>query len=168
MRDQREMARLHFDGLGTHTFGHEAFEIGIDGAVFGRYRIKTRLRAPGRLRGLAGEQSLLERLLDRIEHLRLRFRQIAREIAQECGLAEAAFIAVENDPGRRRRRGIRLGQRGIILAGIRRTRRYIDQCRDIRTHTGLGDDHPRKGMPDQHRRAILPRQHALGRGHRFG
>jgi hypothetical protein len=30
--------------------------------------------------------------------LRLRFRQIAREIAQKCSLAETSFIAVEDNP----------------------------------------------------------------------
>jgi hypothetical protein len=35
MGDQREMAGLHLDGLGAHALGHEAFEIGIDRAVFG-------------------------------------------------------------------------------------------------------------------------------------
>src|SRR5580700_1629733 len=45
-------------------------------------------------------------LLDRIEDLRLRFRQVAREIAQERSLAETSFIAVEDNPGGRRwRRG---------------------------------------------------------------
>src|SRR5258708_860810 len=33
MRDQREMAGLHFDGFGAHPLGHEAFEIGIDRSV---------------------------------------------------------------------------------------------------------------------------------------
>jgi len=55
------------------------------------------------VRGLAGEQSLIERLLDRIEHLRLRLRQVAREVAQERFLGETSFIAVENDAGRCRR-----------------------------------------------------------------
>jgi hypothetical protein len=57
---------------------------------------------------LAREQSLLERLLDRIEDLRVRFRQVAREIVQERGLAETPFIAVEPNPGGRRRRRIGL------------------------------------------------------------
>src|SRR5947207_8261422 len=34
-RDQREMAGLHFDGLGAHPFGHEALKVWIDCAVFG-------------------------------------------------------------------------------------------------------------------------------------
>ena len=33
--DQRQMARLHFDGLGAHALGHETFEIWIDRPVFG-------------------------------------------------------------------------------------------------------------------------------------
>src|ERR1700704_3003088 len=40
------------------------------------------LAGPRGLRGLAGEQSLLERLLDRIEHLCFSRWQIAREIPQ--------------------------------------------------------------------------------------
>ena len=110
----------------------------------------------------------MERLLHRVEHLRLRFRQVAGEIAQEGLLGEASFVAVEHDAGRRRRRRIGLGQRRVILARIRRPRRHIDQRRDVRMHAGLGDDHPGEGMTDQNRRAVLPRQHPLGRSHRFG
>src|SRR4029077_17005340 len=101
MRDHRGMARLHFDGLGAHPFGHETFEIGIDRPVFGRNGIETRLRSPGCMRGLSREESFLEWLLDRIENLRLRFRQVAREIAQERSLAETSFIAVEDNPSGR-------------------------------------------------------------------
>jgi len=50
----------------------------------------------------------LERLLDRIEHLGLRLRQVAREITQESLLGKPSFIAVEQDAGRRRRRRIGL------------------------------------------------------------
>jgi hypothetical protein len=84
------MTRLHFDGLGAHPLGHESFEIGIDRAVFRGNGIETRLRPPGRMRGLPREESFLERLLDRIENLRLRFRQVAGEIAQERLLAETS------------------------------------------------------------------------------
>jgi hypothetical protein len=27
------MARFHLDGIGTHALGHEAFEVGVDGAA---------------------------------------------------------------------------------------------------------------------------------------
>jgi hypothetical protein len=47
----------------------------------------------------------MELLLNRVEHLCLRLGQVAREIAEERLLAETSFIAVENDAGRRRRRG---------------------------------------------------------------
>src|SRR6266478_5767882 len=141
MRDQREMARLHFDGLGAHALGHEAFEIGIDRPVFRGNGIETRLRPPGRMCGLAREQSLLERLLDRIEDLRLRFRQVAREIVQERGLVETPFIAVEDDPGGGGWRRKCLGQRRVILARIRRPRRHIDKGRHVRMYTGLCHDH---------------------------
>src|SRR2546430_16887127 len=73
MRDQGEVACLPFDGLGAHPLGHEAFQIGIVRPVVRGNGIETRLRPPGRMRGLVREQSLLERLLDRIENLRLRF-----------------------------------------------------------------------------------------------
>src|ERR1700726_4537977 len=106
-------------------------------------------------------------LLDRIENLRLRFRQVAREIAQERSLAEASFIAVEDNPGGRRWRRKCLGQRRVILARIRRSRRHIDKSRHVRMHTGVCHDHSGEGMPDQDRRTILPREHALGRGYRF-
>jgi hypothetical protein len=43
----------------------------------------------------------LERLLHGVENLGSRFRQIAREIAQERGLAQTPFVAVEDDPGGR-------------------------------------------------------------------
>src|ERR1700730_14352245 len=157
---QRQVTRLHFDGLGAHSLGHEAFEIGIDRPVFRRNGIETRLRPPSRMRRLAREQSLLERLLDRIKDLRLRFRQVAREIAQERSLAEASFIAVEDNPGGGRWRRKFLGQRRVILARIRRSRRHIDKSRHVRMHTGLGHDHSGEGMPNQDRRTILSRQHA--------
>jgi hypothetical protein len=59
------MAGLHLDGLGAHALGHETFEIRIDRPVFRGNGIETRLRPPGRMRGLSREESLLERLLDR-------------------------------------------------------------------------------------------------------
>jgi hypothetical protein len=167
MGDQREMAGLHLDGLGAHALGHEALEIGIDRSVFRGDGIEARLRPPGRMRGLACEQSFLERLLDRIEDLRLRFRQVAREIAQERGFGETPFIAVEDDPGGGGWRRKRLGQGRIILARIRRPRRHIDKGRHVRMYTGLCYDHAGKGMSDQNRRTILARQHALGRSYRF-
>src|SRR5579871_5479415 len=33
MRDQGEVARIHFDGPGVHPLGHEALEVGIYRAV---------------------------------------------------------------------------------------------------------------------------------------
>jgi hypothetical protein len=104
--------------------------------------------------------------LDSIKDLRLRFRQVAREIAQERGLAETSFIAVEDAPGGRRRRRKFLGERRVILARIRRPRRHIDKRRDVQMHPCLGDDHPGKGMPDEYGRSLLPRQHAPRRGGR--
>src|ERR1700722_12942092 len=97
-----------------HVLGPSAFEIRIDGPVFRRNGIETRLRPPGGMCGLAGEQSLVERLLDRIEDLRLRFRQVAREITQESLLGKPSFIAVEDNPGGRGGRRNRLGQRAVI------------------------------------------------------
>jgi hypothetical protein len=44
----------------------------------------------------------VERLLDRIRVLGLRFWQVAREIAQQRSLTETSFIAVEDNPGGRR------------------------------------------------------------------
>src|ERR1700676_1331290 len=79
-------------------------------------------------------------LLDRIEDLRLRFRQVAREIAQERSLAETSLIAVEDNPGGRRWRRKCFCQRRVVLSSARRARRHIDQRRDIRMHTGFGDD----------------------------
>src|SRR5580658_5998183 len=99
MGDQRHVACLHFDSLGAHALGHEAFKIRIDGAVFGRDSVETWLRAPSRLGGLARQQRLLERFLDRVKHPSLRSRQIAREVPQERLFAEAPLVAVENDAG---------------------------------------------------------------------
>jgi hypothetical protein len=31
MRDQRQMACIHLDGLRAHAFGHKTFQIGVDG-----------------------------------------------------------------------------------------------------------------------------------------
>jgi hypothetical protein len=49
MRDQRKMARLHFDSLDAHALGHEAFEIRIDRPVFYRNGIEARFRSRGRM-----------------------------------------------------------------------------------------------------------------------
>ena len=62
MGDQREMAGLHLDGLGAHPLGHEVLKVRIDGAVFGGNGVEAGLGSPRRVRGLAGEQSLVERL----------------------------------------------------------------------------------------------------------
>src|ERR1700756_5950607 len=98
------------------------------------------------MRRLAGKQSLLEWLLDRIEDLRPRFRQVAREIPQEGSLAETSLIAVEDNPGTRWRRRICLGQGRVVLARVRRARRHIDQRRNVGMRAGFGDDHSGKGM----------------------
>jgi len=95
MGDQRKIACLHFDGLGTHAPGHEALEIRVDSPVFCGNGVEARLRSPGRLRGFAREQDLLKRLLDRVENPCLRFRQVAREIVQKGGRREA--VAKLND-----------------------------------------------------------------------
>src|SRR3984893_9176490 len=112
VRDQREMAGLHLDCLGAHPLGHEALEVRIDGAVFRRNGIESRVRSTCGLSSLAGEQCLVERLLDGVEHLRFCFWQVAGEITQERSLAETSFIAIENYAGRRRRRRIRPGPGG--------------------------------------------------------
>src|SRR6202795_1478056 len=62
-------------------------------------------------------------LLDRIEDLRLRFRQVAPEIAPARSLAETSFIAVEDNPGGRRWRRKCFCQRRVVLSRIRRARR---------------------------------------------
>src|ERR1700689_3138735 len=95
---------------------------------------------------LAREQSLPEWLLDRIEDLCLRFRQVAREITQERSFAETSLIVVEDNPGGRGGRWEFLGQRRVILTGIRRPSCHIDKSRDIRMNPCLGDDHTGKGM----------------------
>src|SRR5277367_2209073 len=99
MGDQRQMACLHLNGSCAHAFGHEAFKIRIDRAVLSRDSIETWLRPPSRLRGSACQQSLVERLLNRVKDLRLRFRQVACEIPQERLFAQAPLIAIENDAG---------------------------------------------------------------------
>src|ERR1700748_2091153 len=93
LRYQGKVARLHFDGFRAHALGHEALEIRIDRPVLRRDGIETGLGAPGRMRRLAREQRLVKWLLDRVEHLRFRFRQVACEIVQERSLAETSFIA---------------------------------------------------------------------------
>src|SRR6478609_5373165 len=92
VRDQREMTGLHLDGLGAHSLGHEALEVRIDGAVFRRNGVVAGLGSPCRVRGLAGEQSLVEWLLHRIEHFRLCFRQIAGKVTQESLFGKASLI----------------------------------------------------------------------------
>jgi hypothetical protein len=84
----------------------------------------------------------MERPLDRVERLCLRFGQVTREITQKSLLAEAPFIAIEHDAGRCRRRRKFLGQGRIIFASIRRSRSHIDNRRDVRMHTGAENECP--------------------------
>src|SRR5580704_15204868 len=100
------MAGLHLDGLGAHPLGHEALEVRIDGAVFRGNGVVAGLRSPSRVRGLASEQSLVERLLHGVEHLRLCFRQVAGKVMQESLFGKASFIAVEYNAGTGRWRRI--------------------------------------------------------------
>ena len=109
-----------------------------------RHGVPARLRSPCGVGGFAGEQSFVERPLHRVERFCLRFRQVAGEITQESRLAEASFIAIKNDAGRRRRRRKRLRQGCVIFASIGRARGHIDNRRDVRMHAGVGDDHRRK------------------------
>src|SRR6516225_9679882 len=101
--------------------------------------------------GLAREKSLLERPLHRVEHLCLRFWQIACEITQKSFLTETSFIAIKYDACRRGRRRKRLGQGGVILASVRRSRSHVDKRRDVRMHTGFSHDHSGKRMTNKHR-----------------
>jgi hypothetical protein len=57
------MARLDLDGLCSHPLRHEAPQIRIDRPIFRRDRIEAGLRSPRRLGSLAGEERLVERLL---------------------------------------------------------------------------------------------------------
>jgi hypothetical protein len=156
------MARIHLDGLGAHALRHETLEVRIDRAIFGRDGVIAGFRSPGCMRGLTSEQSLLERLLDRIQHLGLSLRKVARKITQKSLLGKPSFIAVELDAGRRRRRRIGLGQGRVIFARVRRPSGNINKRGDIRMYAGFGDDHAGEGMADQNRRPVLPCQHALG------
>ena len=99
LRDQGQVARLHLDRLGAHALGHETLEVRIDGPVLRRNRVPARLRPPRGVRGLVGEQRLLERDLDRVEDARFVRRQIAGEVAQECLLAQPALIVRPDDAG---------------------------------------------------------------------
>src|SRR5262249_51457247 len=134
LRYERDVTRLDLDRFRPHALCHEAFEIGVDGPIFRGDGIPAWLRPPCRVSGFAGEQGLMEWPLDRAEHLCLRFRQVAREITKESLLAEASFVAIEYDAGRRGRCGILLGQgrcvklpRGALtstlLPGFMRVRR---------------------------------------------
>src|SRR4029077_3428787 len=78
LRNKGQVTRFNLYSLGTHALGHESLEVRIDRAVLGRNGVIARLWSPSRVRGLAGEQRLVERLLDRVEHLGLRLRQVAR------------------------------------------------------------------------------------------
>src|ERR1700751_6329346 len=111
------MAGLYLNGLGAHPFGHETLELRIDGAVFRGNGVVAGLGSPCRVRGLAGEQSLVKRLLHGIEHLRLCFRQVAGKVTQKSLFGEASLIAVEHDAGTgpRWRRSLSPGR--VILAG---------------------------------------------------
>src|SRR3546814_2406552 len=84
-----------------------------------------------RMGGAAGQQRLVERLLHRVEHAGFRLRQVAGEITQEGGLGQAALVAVEDDAGTGRRRRIGLGQRRVILVGIRRSEEHTSELQSL-------------------------------------
>jgi hypothetical protein len=110
---------------------------------------------------LAGEQRPLERLLNCVEHSRLRLGQVAGEIAQERGLAELAPIARPDDAGGGWRRRESLRERSIVLVRIRRPGRNVDERADLGIDASFGDDHASERMADQHGRTILLREDAL-------
>jgi len=53
MRDDAKMAGRNLDRIGLHPLGHEALQVGIDGAVVAGDGIEARLLAPGCLVTLA-------------------------------------------------------------------------------------------------------------------
>src|ERR1700733_893969 len=142
LRDERNMARFHLYGSRAHTLGHETLKVRIDGPVFSGDCIEARLRPPGCLCGLAREQGLLERLLDRVQDPRLFLRYIARKVAKESLLAQPTFFTIEEDPRGRGRCWKLLRQRRVILVRIGRTSRNVDQGRDVRVRAGLGPSTP--------------------------
>src|SRR5271154_722172 len=99
MGDQRQMAPLDLESPGAHALCHEALEVRIDGAILRRDGVIARLRAPGCVRRLAGEQRPTERLLHSIEHLRLLLRKVASKVAQEGCLRKTSLIPIEHDAG---------------------------------------------------------------------
>ena len=98
------MTGLDLDRFRAHALGHEALQLGIDRPILRRHGIPAWLRPPCGVDGFACKQFLVERPLDRVKRLCLRFRQVAREISQESLFAETSFIAIEYDAGRRGRR----------------------------------------------------------------
>ena len=107
----------------------------------------------------------MKRLLDGVQSSRSRLRQIAGEVAEECGLGQSPFVAIEHDTGRGGWRRKRAGQRRIVFSGIRRPRSNVDHGGDLWIDAGFGRDHAREGVRGEHGRAVLPRQHALGLCH---
>src|SRR3984885_5820319 len=88
LRDEWKTRSVHLYGSRAHTLVHETLKVRIDGPVFSGDCIEARLRLPGCLCGLAREQGLLERLLDRVQDPRLFLRNIARKVAKESLLAQ--------------------------------------------------------------------------------
>ena len=166
VRDQGEMSGIHLDRLRAHSLGHEAFESGIYRPIVFRDGIEARLRVPGGDGRLAGQQRLVEGLLDGVEDLGFRLWDAVGEVAEEGLFLQSAPVAFEDDTGRSRRLREALGQRRIILARVGRACRDVDERRDVRRDAGLRHDHAGEGMADEDGRTILSRQHALGGRHR--
>jgi len=80
---------------------------------------------------------------------------------------KASFVAVEDDPRRRRRRGERLGQRCVALSRVGRAGRDINESRNLGMNADFSHDHAREGMSSEHGRPVLPVQHALRLRHRI-
>jgi hypothetical protein len=129
LRDEGNVTGLDLDRFRAHALCHEALKIRVDRPILRRHGVPAWLRSPCRVRGFTCEQFLMKRPLDRVKRLRLCFGQVAREISEESFFAEASFIAIEYDAGRRGWRRKRLGQRGVIFAGIRCAQRPTKRTR---------------------------------------
>jgi hypothetical protein len=161
LRYEGKMTGLDLDRLGAHALGHETLQVRVDCPVFRRHGIPAPLRPPSRIRCLVGKQRLFEGSLNGIEHARFVRRNVAGKVAQECFLAEPAFVVGPDNAGGGGWRWKAFGKRRVIFVRVGGARRDIDDGRHFRVDPGFGDDHAAEGMRHENRWTLLHGQDPL-------
>jgi hypothetical protein len=86
LREHRDVTGAQLDGCGTHALCDKAFQLGVNGVIFGADNVPARLRPPSDAVDLLVEQVGHGHGLGRPDNLLLRLGQITSEIPDTVGL----------------------------------------------------------------------------------